>query len=109
MTTRLPELPGTDPRRALPAVPGDLLPGQPLGGVPDVPDHYDEDPDLRDLWRVIVRRKWVLVWVFLIVVIATAIATSQITPIYRATVTLQIDRQQSRIVKYEDVNPAAEN
>lgn len=109
MNDRLPNLPLPDARRLLPALPGMMLPGVPLGRVPDAPDHDDSDLDLRDLWRIIVRRKWVVVWVFLIVVIATLIATSQITPVYRATASLQIDRQQSRIVKYEDVNPAAEN
>lgn len=109
MNSRLPEFPVSDPRRMMPALPGMNLPGPPLGRVPDAPDHDDADLDLRDLWRIIVRRKWVVVWVFLIVVVATAIATSQITPVYRSTATLQIDRQQSRIVKYEDVNPAAEN
>jgi succinoglycan biosynthesis transport protein ExoP len=109
MTNRPLELPAPDPGRMLPAIPGAMLPGPPLGRVPDAREYDDQDLDLRDLWRVIVRRKWVVAWVFLIVVIATAIATSQITPIYRSTATLQIDRQQSRIVKYEDVNPAAEN
>jgi len=109
MNARLPELAGPDPRRMLPALAGANLPGPPLGRVPDLAEQEDADLDLRDLWRIIVRRRWVVVWVFLIVVIATAIATSQITPIYRSTASLQIDRQQTRIVKYEDVNPAAEN
>jgi hypothetical protein len=50
----------------------------------------------RDLWHVVVKRKWSILAVFLIVVVATAIGTLMQTPIYRAEMTLRIDATRRR-------------
>ena len=62
------------------------------------PGSEDEAIHLRDLWRVIVKRKWVVIAVFLIVVITALVVTMMATPVYRATMTLKIEREASKVV-----------
>jgi len=52
----------------------------------------DDEVHFRDLWHVVVKRKWSILAVFLIVVVATAIGTLMQTPSYRAEMTLRIDQ-----------------
>jgi capsular exopolysaccharide synthesis family protein len=59
--------------------------------------------NLRAYWVVVMRRKWTVLTVLAIVVVAALTATYLTTPIYRATTTLQIDADELNIVKYEAV------
>ena len=61
----------------------------------------DEAIHLRDLWRVIVKRKWVVIAVFFIVLLTALVLTLMATPIYRATVTLKIDREASKVIDFK--------
>lgn len=66
----------------------------------------DEDTiDLRQYWRIIVKRKWTVASFFLIVVIAVATASLLMTPIFRATTVLQIEREAAKVVEFNDVTP----
>ena len=62
----------------------------------------DEEVHFRDLWRVVVKRKWSIVAFFLIVVVATAIGTLMQTPVYRAEITLKIESEASKIIPFRD-------
>lgn len=62
----------------------------------------DDVLDLREYWRVIVKRKWTVIGFFVIVVIAVATATLLMTPIYRATTVLQIEREAAKVVEFKD-------
>lgn len=67
----------------------------------------DEDEDvinLRDYWRVIVNRKGTILTFLSIIVIGTLIATFLMTPIYRSTVTLQIERESAKVVDYQSAS-----
>ena len=61
----------------------------------------DEALHFRDLWRVIVKRKWVVISVFLIVLATALVVTMMTTPIYRATVTLKIEREASKVIDFK--------
>jgi len=61
----------------------------------------DEAIHLRDLWRVIVKRKWVVIAVFLIVVITALVVTMMATPIYRASITMKIEREASKVIDFK--------
>jgi len=61
----------------------------------------DEGIHFRDLWRVVVKRKWVLISAFLIVLVTALVATMMATPIYRATITLKIEREASRVIDFK--------
>jgi succinoglycan biosynthesis transport protein ExoP len=65
----------------------------------------DEALNLRNYWRVFVKRKWTILIPFIIIVVIMAISTLLMTPIYRATVILQIDREAPKVVKFETVSP----
>ena len=65
----------------------------------------DEAIHFRDLWHIVVKRKWSLIAFFLLVVITTAIATMLQTPIYRAVISLKIERDQPKVVDYKEVTP----
>lgn len=69
---------------------------------------FDEDEEglnLKQYWTVIVRHKFTIILFTLIALVASAIATSLQTPIYRSSVKLQIDRETARIVNFEGVTP----
>jgi polysaccharide biosynthesis transport protein len=64
----------------------------------------DEDTiNLRDYWDVILKRKWTVITLLLIVLAVTFVSTSLITPIYRATTVLQIEQDTAKVVEYQDV------
>lgn len=66
----------------------------------------DEDAiNLREYWAIIVKRKWTVISFFLIVLIAVVTATFLMTPVYRASLTLQIERTVAKIVEFKNVRP----
>lgn len=61
--------------------------------------------DLLKLWNVIVKRKWSIFFLTLVALSTALAATFLMTPIYRAGLTLQIDREDIKIIKIEEVAP----
>ena len=66
----------------------------------------EDEINLRDLWQVLVRRKWVLLIFFLMAVSVTIIATYLSTPIYRSSLTLQINKDAPKVLDYQDITPS---
>lgn len=56
-------------------------------------DADDDGLDLLNYWRVIVKRKWTVLSVLVIVLLTGMMLTMLTTPMYRASATLQIERQ----------------
>jgi len=56
---------------------------------------------VRDYWRVLVNRKGTIFTFLFIVVLAALIKTFMTTPIYRSTVTLQIERESEKLIEYQ--------
>lgn len=63
----------------------------------------DDVIDLRELWAMLVRRRWTVLVTALVIVVAGTIYTAMQTPIFRASTTLQIERESSNIVGFDDV------
>ncbi|NOY72301.1 MAG: polysaccharide biosynthesis tyrosine autokinase [Gammaproteobacteria bacterium] len=61
--------------------------------------------NLRDYWQIIRQRRWVLIFFFIVVVMTTAIASLMATPTYRASLTLQIERELPKVLQFQDVVP----
>ena len=61
--------------------------------------------DLREYWSVLYRRRLTVVVTLVAVVILVALATLIQTPIYKATTLLQIEREASKVVEFDDANP----
>jgi len=58
------------------------------------------EPDLLDYWRILVKRKWTILTCLFITLVAVITATFLMTPIYRSSLTLQIEREPQKIVQY---------
>jgi succinoglycan biosynthesis transport protein ExoP len=63
----------------------------------------EEQVHLLEYWRILLARKWTIIAVLLTVGVATAIYTLKQTPIYRATVSVQIDKENPNILSFKDV------
>ncbi|MDH3629100.1 MAG: polysaccharide biosynthesis tyrosine autokinase [Acidobacteriota bacterium] len=59
---------------------------------------------LLDYWSVIVRRRWVVYLAVTGVFVAVLIGNFMLTPLYRATVTLQIERQNPNILTFRELS-----
>ena len=107
------------PDMSIPADPGrppqghaliERQPGVPIPAPPAPPPGYEEESDsdgldLRELWQVVLKRRWTIIVFAAIVVVAAVTATYLMTPIYRASLTLQIDREDIKVTKIEEVAP----
>jgi len=67
------------------------------------PAREEREVHLRDYWRVIQKRRWVIFAVFLIVVVSTAIMTFTMRPVYRGTTTIQINKENPQIVDFKEI------
>lgn len=65
----------------------------------------EKEVDLLEYWRVVVKRKWTVIGAFLIVLLSGLMATLLTTPMFRATATVQIERQSMRVVNVPGVEP----
>lgn len=65
----------------------------------------DDEINLWELWQTLINRKWTIFTFFLIVVTAVVTATFLMTPIYRASLTLQIEKEDIKVVQFEGVTP----
>ncbi len=80
-------------------------PAFPQAGLPGpVAAEEDDEIDLRRLFAVLHRRRWVIGLCFLLVVTVSFVAVYLSTPIYRATLMLQIDREPVKILDYQGVD-----
>jgi len=68
----------------------------------------DDSLHLRDLLRIIYKRKWWILSIAVVMLTASTLNTLMETPLYRATTTIQIDRQAQRVVDYRDATGSAE-
>ncbi len=69
-----------------------------VGGVMD-----DDTIDLKELWRIVMKRRWTIVSVASIIVAAALLMTLLIIPEYRASTQIQINPPgSSRILEYGD-------
>lgn len=62
----------------------------------------DDTIDLREYWRVLVKRRWTVIGVVAIVVTAALLSTLLMIPEYRSTAQVQISPQSARILEYQD-------
>lgn len=105
------------PDRYMP-VPGGRGPAQnyPLGmpaqyglGQPwQMQSESDDDDviDLKDLWRMVLKHKWLLLSMALVGLLAALLVSFVRTPLYQATTTLQVDKRAASVVKFgREIDP----
>jgi capsular exopolysaccharide synthesis family protein len=108
MSDQLPD-PRHDPRALPPGKPAAELAARPSGAVTtaEPPPLYgyplEEEPHFWDYWRVLSRRRWTVISCFLTILITATIWTFTTRPVYTGTATLRIEKEEPRIVKFEEV------
>lgn len=68
-----------------------------------LPPQEEREVNLRDYLGVLRKRMWTIIAFFLIVVITTAVGTFTVRPVYRATATIQIDKENPQIVDFREI------
>ena len=71
--------------------------------VPLGPEASDQSLHLRDLLRIVLKRKWTILAIFLLSATFSVVLTYLASPVYRATTTIQIERFAPRVFDYKDV------
>ena len=88
-------------QEGVPVQPQDQALAQPF--PPGYGPYYEEEEiDLREYLAVILRRRWTVVAVLLLVVFTTAFFTFRMRPLYKATATLEISPNQPQVVPFGD-------
>ena len=64
-----------------------------------------DEINLLQYWQVILKHKWTVLGALAIVFFSTLVATLLMTPIYRATTTLEIDRDTIKVVEVQGMTP----
>src|ERR671924_161915 len=88
-------LPPGESGRSLATADAALLANRDLGRIYTLSD--SEEVHFWDYWRVLVRRRWTIMAVFLVVVLAAMVHTLTTRPVYISTATLKIDREEPRV------------
>ena len=66
----------------------------------------DKEVHLRDYWRIILKHRWTVL-TFLVIISTTAtIHTFTLTPTYRASATIKIDRERPQILSFQEIGAA---
>ncbi len=73
--------------------------------VPRAESEDDDVIDLREYWAILVRRRWTVLIAMALVVLVATLATFLSTPIYRGTLLLQIDREEGKVLEYQNLMP----
>ena len=66
-------------------------------------EYKEKTIDLRDYLRVFLKRRWVIITVFAVLVLFTAIATFTAAPVYQATAQIVIEKENPNLVSIEEV------
>lgn len=62
-----------------------------------------EEPHLRDYLRIVLKRRWVVIAVFIILVATVAISSFMMDPIFQARTQILIDRENPNVVNIKEV------
>jgi exopolysaccharide transport family protein len=63
----------------------------------------EQQIDLRDYLRVLIKRRWTIIAVFAIILITVSIQTFTATPIFQATTRLVIEKENPKVVSIQEV------
>jgi capsular exopolysaccharide synthesis family protein len=75
-----------------------------LDVLPSGDGDREDEVNLLDYWRILVKRKWTVLATLAMVLVIALVGTLLTTPIYRATSTLQIERNTLQVVQVGGVD-----
>lgn len=79
---------------------------RPAGGALDLfeePRRDEDEIDLLAYWQILRKRQWLVLGVLASILALTLLVTLLTPPVYRATATLQIDREAMQVVQVEGI------
>ena len=79
---------------------GNYAVGVPHEGRAAEPEAEDDAIDLRDIWRLVVKHKWLLVSIATVGLLAALLLSFLRTPLYLASTTVQVDKRAARVVQF---------
>ncbi len=74
--------------------------GMPMPAQMATPDDADDVLDLRDLWRMVVKHKGLLLSVAIAGLLVAVLLSFIKTPLYLATTSVQVDKRAARVVQF---------
>jgi capsular exopolysaccharide synthesis family protein len=87
-------------------VPSDAVtPGTLLAELRRAETRDEDEIDLLGYWRVLVKRRWIVIGALALVAAAALVLTLLATPIFRSSATLQIERDSIKVVDVEGLMP----
>ena len=66
-------------------------------------ENLEREVDIREYWHVLKKRRWTIYTVVIILVITVTIGSFITKPTYKATATLQIERENPRVLSSEEI------
>ena len=69
-------------------------------------DRLEESLHLRDLLRMLLKRKWTILIIFSVSALFSVVLTYLAPPVYRASTTIQIERFSPRVFDFKEVSPS---
>lgn len=99
-----PERPGHQISRRDPSV-IDVYRPEYAGYGPGVEPNDEDGFDFWETVRILLRRKWMILSVTLLGLIAAVLLTLNMTPLFKATTTLEIQRQEAQILDQNSIDP----
>ena len=70
------------------------------------PAYYGEESvegnPFKDYWQTLMKRRWTIISILLVVLVTVAIGTLKQRPVYQAKVVMQIDRENQNILSFKD-------
>jgi len=61
--------------------------------------------DLREYWHILVRRKGTIATLLAVAIVVAVLVASLATPIFRAETLVQINREEGKVLEYQDLTP----
>jgi succinoglycan biosynthesis transport protein ExoP len=79
-------------------------------GLFEEPKRDEDEIDLLAYWQILLKRRWLVLGILVSILALTLLITLLTPPVYRATATLQIDREAMQVVQVEGMQaPEAAN
>jgi len=66
-------------------------------------EYREEQIDLRDYLRILIKRRWIMMAIFMVVVLTVTIHTFTSTPIYKATARIVIEKENPNLMSIQEV------
>ncbi len=68
-----------------------------------------QETNLTDYWRILIRRRWIVISFFTVCVTTVVLGTFYMTPLYRATTSIIVEGENTNVLRAEEAPAAGSN